>query len=219
MKKELEYEVIDMDRNDNLLEEDARDQRFEIKPRSSGNLLGRVSFAVVDTTTDAEETPQRDFQIQGNVSYLCESVVAANPLPSGHVITSDDVKVVPRRVDNLWDVGIGDEELVLGRKLVRSVAANQVISPSMLRKVELIKRKDLVQVSTTVGWAHVTMHGIAQSAAGLGDSVLVCKPGGDAVRGRVTGPGRVVVGPDSDSIRVAARLTKETNTSLETWRN
>jgi flagella basal body P-ring formation protein FlgA len=192
-------------RNPELLHESAENGRFEIRPSSSVHLLGRTYFDVVDTSA-----PGRDgvspvvFRVKGNVQYLCESVIATTALRSGHVVTSDDIKLLARRVSSFREAGITDENLVLGRKLVRGVAANETISHSMLRQVELIKRNDIVKVTTIVNRVEVAMYGIAKGSGGLGDSILVSYgPDTDAVRGRVTGSGCVTVGGDGEDMRMA----------------
>ena len=194
-------------KNPQLLKESAENNRFQILPQSHGNLLGRVYLDVVDTAAVSSEAKSRQtIGVHGNVSYLCEFLVAADALRSGDIITPGDLKLIARRVDNPRDIGVTDEQLLIGRKLTRPVAANQLVSTSMLRKVEVIKRNDLVEVRTSVRGVSITTQGIARSAAGLGDSILVaCGHSRDSIRGRVTGPGRVVVGSDPAPLLLTAQ--------------
>jgi len=192
-----------------FLEQAADQNRFKIVPRSTMN-LGRVQFDVVDNQ-QAELNKARQaipgwqsgmVSVRGNVQYLCESVVASRPLKAGELIALEDVKILPQRVTSFRNVGVDDVNLVVGREAARSIPANTIIRPEMIRKLQIIKRKQTVRVESKVGNVQMSMRGEAMSDGGLGDVIPVRKMDRTIIHGTIIGPGVVTVSQEADDVKM-----------------
>jgi flagella basal body P-ring formation protein FlgA len=103
-------------------------------------------------------------------------------------------------------MGITDKDELLGREVIRSIPAQQLILPSMVQKVELVRRHDIVEVISRVGHVQVTTKAIAKTGGGMGDTITVRDERTKSlIQGRVSGPGQVVVSKKSiDPLPIAA---------------
>jgi flagella basal body P-ring formation protein FlgA len=122
-------------------------------------------------------------------------VVSARDLLPGEVVTEKDVKLVPRRINNLRDLAFSDTQMVLGQEIARSLPSETVIRSSMIRKLILVKRNQNVALRSQVGQVQISVEGTALDNGAGGDLVQVRygNKNKTVVRGRVTGPGFVVV--------------------------
>ena len=191
-----------------LLESPFDPNHLTIIPRSTMQ-LGRVNFEVFDNrgraSGNAEGKDGGKSLICADVQYLCESVVACRSLRAGQEITADDVRLLPRRVSRLADVGISDETLVVGQQAARSVSADTVITAAMIKKICLVKRRSPVTVYSRIGEVEIVSRGEALGDGGLGDVIGVCYgPGKIMIRARITGAGKVAVGEADDRGQAAS---------------
>lgn len=162
-----------------------------IEPRSPVN-LGRVQFAVTLTNDAGAE---QEFLVTGQIGYLCRSVVAMRSMSVGEVIRANDVRVEIREVTNFNDVGTDNIEQVVNQEVSRSIRSNQIVTLDSIRKLQLIARRDIVEVIHRVGSIHLRFQGQALNGGGLGDLIQVHNPNNDTiVEGRITGLGEVTVG-------------------------
>jgi len=184
-----------------LLQQPFAAERFEIKP-ASPLTLGRVRFRIIeknnpDNKTDnlkeqGSSAPERIVHVWGEVEYLCPSVVASRILQPGEVIAPADVKLMPRWVNNFAEVGFSDIDSVVGQEASRGISASMVIEPSMVRKLQLVKRNELITVSATMGRIQASLQGKALSDGGLGDIISVRNESSSRIiRCRVDGAGLV----------------------------
>ena len=216
--------VVDWNRRDEqFLQQEFDKKRYRIEPRSSVT-LGRVSFAIVDmapntSTQSSTKTKSRSVikrsvrNVVANVGYLCEAVVAVNPLPANHVITAEDVRVDINRISNLRDMTPADPGTIIGKKTARAIAANKVIKPSLLKKIFLVKRNDYVKVNSQAGSISITLRGKALADGGLGDTISIARDNckNNVVRAIVTGPGTVrTIAGDKQTMEVATVATAAT---------
>jgi len=216
--------VVDWNRRDEqFLQQEFDKKRYRIEPRSPVT-LGRVSFAIVDmapntSTQSSTKTKSRSVikrsvrNVVANVGYLCEAVVAVNPLPANHVITAEDVRVDINRISNLRDMTPADPGTIIGKKTARAIAANKVIKPSLLKKIFLVKRNDYVKVNSQAGSISITLRGKALADGGLGDTISIARDNckNNVVRAIVTGPGTVrTIAGDKQTMEVATVATAAT---------
>jgi len=195
--------IIDWNcRDRQMLMEPATGNRFTIIPASTIT-LGTVRFEVIDNNSSsgdraggtASTKPLRSrVQVDGNVHYLCDSVFSLRPLRPGQVVTGDDVKLISHTVTDMNDCGISDINAVVGQEVALSIRSNQVLLPSMIKKITLIKRNDLVDVWSMAGNVSISMTGRALSDGAYGDIISVRDERNKTVlRGTVTGAGTVTV--------------------------
>jgi flagella basal body P-ring formation protein FlgA len=183
-----------------LLEQKADDRRFEIKPCSTST-LGEVRFEVTDRGLAGEGQDfaystggSESVRVYGRVEYLCQSVVAKRCLKPGGIICAEDVELRPRRVTSYRDIGVSDLDAVLGQEVARTIAAQGIILPSMIRKLQIVKRHQLVEIYSRAGSVQVKVTGKALEDGAYGDTIPVSFGKQKiVVHGKVTGPGEVIV--------------------------
>ena len=181
-----------------VLKKVASPGHYKIVPRTPVS-LGRVIFEVIENRSDSEKSGsppvgKKSFRVEGRVFFLCESVVAAKRLLAGQKIGPEDVVLKLRRVESLRDVGIEERKMVIGQEVVRAVGASMVITPRMIRKIELIRRNDLVDVHYSTGRISVSFRGKAKGSGGYGDKISVYDIiNKTTVQGWISGSGRVNV--------------------------
>ena len=185
-----------------LLDQKADEQRFVITPCSTAT-LGEVRFEVMDQGIPGEGKGQglsgttgvsKNIRVYGRVEYLCLSVVARRCLKPGEVICAADVELRPRRVTTYRDIGVNDLDAVLGQEVARTIAAQGIVLPSMIRKLQIVKRRQLVDVYSRVGSVEVKTTGKALTNGAYGDTISVSfGEKKTIVQGKVTAPGEVTV--------------------------
>ncbi len=182
------YLAVDWICNDsNLLCKEFVDGAFEIVPRSPLT-LGRVVFDVT------EPGGGRSQRVYGDVQYQCQSVVAAVPLRAGQVIGLGDVKLVSRRISSLSDIGYTDVELVVGQEVARPIRPNDLITDRLIKLLQMVKAKEIVDVVAQTGPVQITLRGRALSNGAMGDMVSVRDERNQKViQGVVSGAGEVTV--------------------------
>ena len=195
-------------RDAQLLQNPIDPRRVKITPRAPVG-LGRVRFRVEfhqhpNIQKQKQPSPRpssslTETHVTGDVHYLCESWVAARPLRAGQMITPPDLQLQTRRVTSFSDVGLTRADRVVGLEAARSIRAQQVIETAMIRKIQLIQRKDQVEVSAHVGSVQLRFQGQALADGGLGDLISVRnETNGNVIQGRVTAPGRVTAGTENN---------------------
>jgi len=183
-----------------ILQEPATDGRFMIKPYSQVD-LGQVKFRVYDkadpdNNNKAGRNKKKWIRINGEIKYFCESVVARRLLRSGDVIGADDVKFLPRPITNLSKRGIEDMDVVVGQEVARNVKPGKLIELSMIKKLRLVKRNDMVRVQAKARGIEITLMGKAMSDGTYGETIGVKDQRTKTVLyGKVIGAGIVTVSP------------------------
>ncbi len=171
--------------------------RFKIVPLSPIR-LGQVQFAITDRSIqDKESRPVSDkarCKVSGKVEFLCESVVATQALKPGQVIMPDMVKLTPRRVTSFREVGVTDLENILGQEVARAISENELVLPAMIRKLQLVKRNDDVDVIAKVGGVEIRQRCKALAGGAYGDVILVRDEANKGtVKGKITAANEVTV--------------------------
>jgi len=183
-----------------ILQQPATDGRFIIKPRSQIG-LGLVQFYVYDNADNksnnkAEKNKKKRMRINGKVKYSCKSVVARRLLRSGDVITVDDVKFLPQTINSLRERGIEDMDAVVGQEVARDIKPDELIKLSMIKKLRLVKRNDMVRVQARAGGIEITIMGKAMSDGTYGQTIGVKDQRTNTVLyGKVIDSGIVTVSP------------------------
>ncbi len=184
------------ERFEKLLKQAYDKKRFHVSPKSIMG-PGRVAVEVFDR--QAEKNNQRRIRLTAKVLYLCDSIVTTRMLKAGEVIQEDDVKIIQRRVDSMRDIGLAELKYIVGQEVARAMPVNTVIQPKMIRKITMVKRGDVVNVSYNDGRISLRLRAKANQNGSLGDRIKVVdvyhKQEFQAV---ITGKGEVLVKPNSD---------------------
>lgn len=139
------------------------------------------------------EKPWATF-IMANVSLRQEIVVIKHELPRHHILESDDLTRVKKDIATLRRGYKTNIESLVGKQLKRNARANTVVYDFQLQLPDIIKKGDLVTVSSRRGSLVVSSSGIAMNNGHKGEKIKVENQRSlRIIQGRVTGPGSVEV--------------------------
>lgn len=115
-----------------------------VRTRPSAELLGTVS-ATVEAWVDG--TLARSLSVPVRVAVQSEVVVAARPITRGARLAADDVRVERR------ELGAGQDpvrvvDAVIGLQATRGIAVGEPIQPALLEQPPLVRRGDIVLLTT-----------------------------------------------------------------------
>lgn len=139
------------------------------------------------------EKPWATF-LMASVSLKQAIVVIKHELPRLHVLEKDDLTHIVKDIASLRRGYNTDMDSLVGMQLKRNAKANTVLYDFQLQLPDIIKKGDLITVSTRRGGLTVSAPGIAMSDGHRGEKIKVENPRSSRViQGRVTGPGSVEV--------------------------
>jgi len=189
-------------RKEGILDEPWSEGRGEIRPTGAIS-LGSVQFSIRENGSEKiEEKTSRgknaELAVNGMAYYVYRCLAAVRTMRPGEVIGKQDVKWVGRKADSVQDAGIRNLSEAEGQEVLSTIRAEQILLPRMIRKLQLVKRNDRVDVISRVGSVAVSMQGIARNSGGLGDEILIGQEHRKQIlHGRIIGPGKVTVDGES----------------------
>ncbi len=143
------------------------DSPVQIQTKSA-KWVGRVNSKV-----SCEGAAPWSIYVPVQIRLLKQVVVANNPLPRGHVVTGQDLRLLQIDITD-YPRGYFDEvSKVVGKELKRAVAMNNPIAPAHLRQALAIKRGDEVMIVASSGKVAIRSPGIAMSDGRVGQQIRV----------------------------------------------
>ncbi len=100
-------------------------------------------------------------------------LVTTRHLTRGDIITADDVRLANRNLAKLPHGYVDNMESALGRVVKRRVMENKALTPSMIKKPQLVKRGQRVTILAVSGRMQVRMAGKALANGAAGDRIQV----------------------------------------------
>jgi flagella basal body P-ring formation protein FlgA len=140
-----------------------------------------------------EPTPWRLFVPVRATNDATVLVLARNVQP-GDVLTAEDVVVARRSSTSLPYDYLSDSGQAVGLTMRRTQPAGAVITAAGLQAPEVVRRGELVTVTSSNGAFSVKAEGVALEAARLHQRLKVRSASGRVIEGTAEGPGRVRVG-------------------------
>lgn len=122
-----------------------------------------------------------------DVQVFGPGLVAAAPIPAGHVLTPADVREAEINLTDPRSPAVTAVDDVAGRVLSRPLAAGEPLRPSGLKSRQWFAPGDTVQVRAVAGGFAISASGEALSAGLEGQSVRVRTGNGKVVVGRPVG--------------------------------
>lgn len=179
---------------------------FSIR-RRKGMPLGLTS---VEVDVRAGHHIVQTVQMIVQVTMTRRVVAARRSINHGATIRPSDVHILPTIVTRLDGKGLDDVAMVIGQRARRFISIGAILEPSLLEEVPLVKRGELVTITSGVGGVRIVTTAKAAGTGLLGDIVRIRSLNNkhveyDAV---VVGPGRVEVAEGRSPIatdRVAVR--------------
>ena len=108
-----------------------------------------------------------------DVAVSSEVLVAARPLPRGHLMSAADVRVERRDVSRLRHGYLADAKALLGQRLRAPLLAGTVLTPAVLQADDLVRRGQSVTITANLSGIAVNMSGKALADGGLGQRIRV----------------------------------------------
>ena len=147
----------------------------------------------ISVAADAAEGPI-EAELRVRLDAYPEAVASRATLRRGHVITADDLMLVPVPPDQWHDAYVGAPDSLVGQEVASPVRSGQPIRLGDVRRPILVRRGDLVEVWVNGGGVTVTTN--AKSLGEGGKMELIQVETFDPKRklvARVIDPGRVEV--------------------------
>ncbi|SNY94269.1 flagella basal body P-ring formation protein FlgA [Cohaesibacter sp. ES.047] len=169
---------------------DIRNLRFDrTTGRFSFNLLvaGRSDIGAVRITGSALET-------------VLTPVLTRNMRP-GEIVTESDVIMTPLPLNKAQQANPALMDEVIGKSATRTLRAGIIVNAAYFSEPEIINRSDVVSIIFKAGKLTLSMRGKALASGSKGDVISVQNTQTNKIlRGEVTGPGIVQIGPISNQI-------------------
>ncbi|HFE53512.1 MAG TPA: flagellar basal body P-ring formation protein FlgA [Bacteroidetes bacterium] len=154
---------------------------------------GKLAFRV-DCVVDGALA--RTLSVTAAVRIYRKVVVAAHDLPPRTRITPDAVQVVERPLSRQTGTPLTDVAQALGQETRVTVRRGTVLTSRLLRQAPLVRRGERVRLVVNFHNVTAETYGRALQEGGADALVLVRnESSGRTLRGRVAGPGLVVVEP------------------------
>jgi flagella basal body P-ring formation protein FlgA len=200
------------------------DARIEIAEISSYPVpRGRLEFSRDRLTAPPEADRRSPVLWRGEVIYgedrrytvwarvriavRCTRVVAAEPLRAGRPIEARQVRAESAACFLAPEKTASATDEVVGRKLLRPVAAGNPVPREWLVEPNDINRGDLIQIEVRSGAARLAFTGKAESAGRAGDLISVLNPSSKKVfQARVDGKGKAVVLAGSAAPAISSKV-------------
>jgi flagella basal body P-ring formation protein FlgA len=199
-------EVVFDRTSDQVLDLAGPPYEFNVR-RGRGSLLGLTSLEV-DVEANGRAVQTVPLAVQ--VSMHRSAVVARRSINQGATVRRSDVELVSMAVARLDKLGIDEVAFVIGQRAKRFISAGTLIASGMLESVPIVRRGELVRLTSVVGSIRVTTSGRVVADGVLGDVVQVRAADNKRIEfdGVVVGPGEVQIGSEpSERLRtlVASR--------------
>lgn len=118
------------------------------------------------------QTGSQLYWVSGNISVLKRALVAKRNIGIGEKIADGDFDFELRDITFLHD-SIADQADLVGSVAARGIAAEQVIGRTFLKKEPAFKFGDVVKVITGNESWQISIDGVAQQAASVGETARV----------------------------------------------
>lgn len=154
-------------------------------PRLPGRAVARVS---------CPQAPGWSVHLPLRVQATGEVLVAARPLPRGHLLQARDLTRRTLELSDLNGQYLLDAEAAVGQALRRAVRAGDRLRPTLLEAPVLVHRGEPVAIELRGSGFAIRARGRALANGSAGARVAVENPASKrVVHGTVTAPGRVAV--------------------------
>jgi len=111
--------------------------------------------------------------VSANIRTFQQVLVTTKSLPRGTLLSPDDFKLVRRDVHMLSSGYLTDGKVVKGKELKRGLSMGAVISASIIKKPQLVRRGEQITIFAKIKGLEVRMQGKALMNGTLGDTITV----------------------------------------------
>ncbi len=144
---------------------------FEVMPPANGSYIGDVTLRVV-FRVDGREA--RRTRISGHIDVYDNVACTVRPMRRHDIIQKDDLCVVRRIISRTGGAPLHDVGEVVGKRLVSSLRAGEILKKDMMEPTPVIKRGDRVTIVAETENFLITAWGKAMEAGIEGEMIRVC---------------------------------------------
>lgn len=140
------------------------------------------------------QQPAWTIYLSATVEQWLPIVLTSRALRKGTILGDSDIYLKAFDIKRITSPYFTNPGELIGREIKRSIAANQVISPSQIEKKLLVRKGDVVYIEANKGPMSVRMTGTAQQDGSFGEQISVINNrSGKRVYGYVKSQGVVTV--------------------------
>jgi len=166
--------------------------RVRLKEASQGSIPGRSSFFM---QIQRESRSPTSHWVSADIEVVRPVVAAERPLSSFHVVTAEDVKLVPHHLVRKGERYAFSIDEIVGKRVRRAVPQGAPILLGMVEDVPIIRAGDRVTLIVEGDGMEITTTGEAKENGYLGRRVAVINvESKKMVYGKVRDASSVVVG-------------------------
>lgn len=143
---------------------------MEVKEGSRGGLLGRVVFLI---SSRPNGKPAAHQWVTADVEMIRSVVVSTRPLRRAQVIGPDDVEIRSVAVTRAGESYRFDPDALIGKRVIRSIAAGLPILIEMVETAPVIRPGDRVTMVIESGGLRIATMGRAKEEGFLGRQMAV----------------------------------------------
>jgi len=166
--------------------------RVSLKAASQGEMPGRNSFFM---RIQRESRAPTSHWVSADIEMVRRVVSAKHPLSSYHLLTADDVELVPHNLVRKGEQYAFTIDEIVGKQVRRAMPQGRPILLNMLDDVPVIRAGDRVTLIVEAGEMQITTTGEAREKGYLGRRVAVLNVESKrVVYGTVRDASSVVVG-------------------------
>ena len=164
---------------------------WEVLEKGGGRYLGNISI-VVSFSVDGRQV--RRVPMTGKVSVNQRLIKAGGKIKSGQIISKGDLRLVEENTISLREQTITDMDEVIGKRALRNIQEEQIITPRMFEDPPLVKKGKRVIIKAENKSISVSTIGKVLEDGREGDQIRVLNvSSGKEVLSVVRGPGLVEV--------------------------
>jgi len=146
----------------------------------------------------------RGQRVRSEAPRTVQILVYARNIPAGETLSADDLAWAEALAATRLADPVGDPDVAVGKLARRPLRAGAPALARDLVGVRVIHRDELVAVQFRDDGMVLSLHGRALGDAAVGEPVQILNLASKkTVEAVAAGPGRAVVGPEADAIRVA----------------
>lgn len=134
------------------------------------DLLGRTAFRM---TMETEAGRRQERWVSAEVSLIRPAVVSIRPLRRHHLIGPEDLEVLPIARSREGERDLDDPDILIGKRLKRSVARGMPITEEMVEDPPLIRRGTRIRLVVEAPGLKVMTLGQAKEEGSLGEVIAV----------------------------------------------
>ncbi len=155
---------------------------------TGSQLIGRVSIGV-----RCQDAKSWSIFIPVQIKITRDLIISARPLLHGQIIHAEDI--AKQSTEITQNVGITNEQQVLGKVLRPSISAGTVMRADMLRDPYSVKQGQSVRLIVHGGGFTLSSTGVALNNASEGEGVQVRTASGRVISGIAADEGSVQINP------------------------